>query len=516
MVPEPTSSGLDVLDRAWGGLRPGAAHLVYGPADSGRDRLALHLAWAAVERGGTCLFVSPEHAPEIARRGEALGFDVEAACAGGRLRLLATDPAALSAADDQALGDALAELAGLVCEAAPDLTVLDGLAPLLRFQQPGALREALRTLLGALHQGGVTTVLLLGEPASEAARQLVAFLRAETEATLRLDAWNPTEAPPPNIAPVSGNDGHAGGGAAEPDLRVTPPAPSEPEDALSEPVQEEAPDATPPASDDEPTEPAEPVDEAETPPAESASPIRYVDARTPFQALPLRVDTFEARTRQVPAQIGTARTLATGATDPGRPARTPPLAADPFARATRPLIPSGTPEAAGAAEERPPRRPRGIPTQATAAPRRPSEPFRHVTLIPSPAPAFAPQHSVAAFADALDAAIKRAETPFLVLALRLSSSAPGHFRLIAGGLSEGLQEGDLLALDEAQRRLAVLLPGRRAEATSRVFGRLKHHLQRVAPAEATLVLRSLSTIVVPNGEPFRSAEEFFAYAFEEP
>jgi hypothetical protein len=115
------------------------------------------------------------------------------------------------------------------------------------------------------------------------------------------------------------------------------------------------------------------------------------------------------------------------------------------------------------------------------------------------------------FAEAFAAARARSGEPFLLLSFRAEAGVP--FDALATGLARAAGPADALLADADRQRLALLLPGRTREAAQGVFRHLKHAL-REAGAEAAL--REVSALVLPDGEPFRSAEDFFARAFDAP
>jgi circadian clock protein KaiC len=91
-------SGIAELDQLLGGgIAAGSSTLVVGPAGTGKSLLALHYVAAAVERGeSAALFVFDEELGLLFGRANAMGFDLEAMQASGKLFIEQMDAAELS------------------------------------------------------------------------------------------------------------------------------------------------------------------------------------------------------------------------------------------------------------------------------------------------------------------------------------------------------------------------------------------------------------------------------------
>jgi circadian clock protein KaiC len=91
-------AGLDAL--LGGGLHPGTATLVMGPAGAGKSTLAAQFTFAAAERGqNVAFFVFDESSSTLLRRTSETGIDLEKHIAAGRCAIKQVDPAELSAGE---------------------------------------------------------------------------------------------------------------------------------------------------------------------------------------------------------------------------------------------------------------------------------------------------------------------------------------------------------------------------------------------------------------------------------
>jgi len=110
--------------------------------------------------------------------------------------------------------------------------------------------------------------------------------------------------------------------------------------------------------------------------------------------------------------------------------------------------------------------------------------------------------------------------PFLLLALRMDrsegrESRPFDFDFLMDLVREELHVHDDMLAEPEDERLVVLLADSRPEDAQDFFSRLKERLRAESPRQADHLLHSVSAIVVPDGRPFQTADEFLAYALDE-
>lgn len=150
------SSALDAL--LGGGITPGTATLLSGPAGVGKSTTAIQIVVAALARGErAAYFLFDERLPTLLKRSAALGMDLAPAIAAGQLQIRAIDPAELSPG----------EFAGVVRRAVEDggarVVVIDSLnAYLQSMPDEKFLVLQMHELLTFLGQKGVIPILILG------------------------------------------------------------------------------------------------------------------------------------------------------------------------------------------------------------------------------------------------------------------------------------------------------------------------------------------------------------------
>ncbi|WP_302479968.1 ATPase domain-containing protein [Sphingomonas bacterium] len=153
------STGSGQLDALMGGgLVPGTATLLTGPAGVGKTTAAVQCMVAAIERGDrAAYFLFDERLPTLMIRSAALGMDLQPHIDSGLLELRAIDPAEMSPGEFAAL------IRDSVNERGAKVVVIDSLnAYLHSMPNEQFLVLQMHELLTYLGQQGVVSLLILG------------------------------------------------------------------------------------------------------------------------------------------------------------------------------------------------------------------------------------------------------------------------------------------------------------------------------------------------------------------
>lgn len=516
-------SGLPTVDAQWGGFAVGGSYLLVGRSGAGRSALALQTAGAVVDAGGRALLMSPRTPEALAEAGSADGFDLRAAHATGRLRLLRMPAAAdLATRGSDGLDRAYHDLAALVATERPERVVVEDFTPLVQFDTFDRFRAAFAALADGLRDAGVTLVVGLGEPANAASEHLLAVVRELVDGTVTLDVDGETR----RLVLLHRDDAaptdRAGAEAPQPEMDAETPVEMSAETLAFEAPRTEMPDteaieeteATESFEEVEADAPPEDPPTAEAPDAGPSSDGASVATEPPV--LTPAPDLHEAPVAFPPNRHSTG----SGSESLPRTRIVPPPDADPSL-----LEPAGDsfgqdPAASmfeqgylvdsGAS---------GVVGFVPAA----AEPVSFAP-VEAPPPAFASGGSTPSAGPAAEVrralddafAARAGGTPFLVVAVRMEASAPesAHFFAIADGLRRALRTSDRLLVDLPRRRAVVVLPGVGAEGSGTLFAGLQAHLRSTLGPEAEGILRAVGAVSVPDGQPFTTTDELLAYAYE--
>lgn len=141
-----------------GGLVPGTATLLIGPAGVGKTTATVQCVMAALERGDSAVyFLFDERLPTLLKRSAELGIDLQPYLENGRLQIRAIDPAELSPGEFAGAVRVAVEKRG--CR----VVVIDSLnAYLQSMPDEQFLVLQMHELLTYLGQQGIVTLLILG------------------------------------------------------------------------------------------------------------------------------------------------------------------------------------------------------------------------------------------------------------------------------------------------------------------------------------------------------------------
>jgi KaiC/GvpD/RAD55 family RecA-like ATPase len=456
-------SGIEPIDREWGGLYRGGAYLVYGRAASGRGLLTLRYVKAGLDLGDRCLFVASERFRDLAVEASSIGLDLRRARLQGTVRLTRVPPL-VNVPDDEdgAIAQAVADLAALIRREHPERVVVNDFLPFVMFRSSDRFRRAFVEMLEALDGVDSTVLIALPEPANDQSARVVDFVSTKMTGTIHVEPFEYDPSSTERRLTLTPHVGHFGGRVVcRWDLAALVRLPSSPASPPPAPVDRGSAGTTG-------AEPAGPV-----PPAPAAA------AAPPVPAGP-----EEPVTSPEPAEPDEpVESIAPAA------AAAPPEPVEPAASAE----PSPLTEPSPLAEPSPPAEPT------------PPDPERD------------------AFRARLDRQFERRErggTPFLLLAMRLDrdgngATRPFDFEFIIDLVTDSLRSQDSVLVKPDTERLVVWLADSTPDDAQDFFARLRRTLEAEAPQRAGQLLHAVSAIVVPDGRPFQTGGEFLAYALDE-
>jgi KaiC/GvpD/RAD55 family RecA-like ATPase len=164
-------SGISLVDRAWGGFYEGGSYLIVGPRKSGRTSLALQFACEAASRKEACLYFTTMRPRYLSIQAASIGIHLERLLAEKSMAMMRIlSPASAPARDN------FAEYIDAVQESIqahrPDRVVIDELTPLVGPGDQGDPAPALASLTERLESNGITSLYVIGEPATPSSRKL--------------------------------------------------------------------------------------------------------------------------------------------------------------------------------------------------------------------------------------------------------------------------------------------------------------------------------------------------------
>ncbi len=466
-------TGIAPVDRTWGGFYRGGSYLLYGRAFSGRDLLPLRFVQTGAQSGETGLLLSAARPKDLIIQAASIGFDLRGACTRGQVRLMRMPPVLrrLSEHDDD-IARALGDLVAILRQGRPQRLVIHDFMPFTAFQSYDRMRTAFVEMLEQTDVLDMTTLLVMPQPANAQSARVIDFMKGQVTATLHveMDAEHPDGTERRLV--LMPNIGHLQRQTVEMwDLRdvveeVVPPPHARYLQAPSAP-------STPPAA------------------AEWEAPGGAEDARqagTRYRIVPLGAARQQRPPDRAPGvKLGQPAPAASG---PAAPLPGPALSSSAGGYTAGTHFSSSLPAAA--------------PVETPAAPR-----FATIE-----------KTSRAAFATRLQQQFDRRDAggaQFLLVALRIEPQArqgPFDFETLSDLAVDTLRPHDDAFVDAVREHLIIFLADARPEEQHAFFTRFKARLREQVPQQAEGLIQAVSAFVVPDGQPFSTAEDFLRYVLD--
>lgn len=505
-------SGINVIDEAWGGLYRGGTYLVYGQAWSGRSLFTLQFTATGVSQQERCLYIFSERPGDLVIQAAAIHFNLRGAADQGLVKLMRI-PLSFKPEDmnDEDLHDALMDLVDVIMEEKPDRLIIDNFTKFAGFSSVEAFDKSFTEILDRLELVNTTMILGLGEPVNANAKEIVERIARQVTGTVHISNNNDDPYASARFVTIVPNIGHLEGAVAdywdvgamiehnEAQQAFIDPQPI----AVLPPVPEPTPTPAPPVP--EPIQiPEMPVIDLAEELTPEVQPVAIPEVQEP-------VFTADHPTGKAEEVVDFNPIVLPPNMPP--PRRLSELPGKQHVFNAPPSIPTPAPPSVPVVAEVPELSVPGFERleaveSTSSSVKDDGVPMRDFT-------------DVTAFATLLDEEFKRRDqdgTPFILIAMRMDKrenrkARPFDFEFILDLVTESLQETDHLLVNPEKERLVILRTSPKKDAQN-FFSELMEKLRAEAPQQAEQMLRSVSAIVVPDGKPFKNAQEFLAYAMD--
>jgi len=169
-------SGFDFVDKSWGGIYRGGSYLVVGPRKSGRTLMGLKFALEAAQNNEVCLYFTNMRPKDLMIQAASLNFDIQSYMNSNKIIVVRVgDPAEVYSIPnhDRYLADYFKDIITVVAQYKPSRIVFDELTPYIGFNNINALKNAFLNSLENIEERDITSLFIVGEPATEKAEALV-------------------------------------------------------------------------------------------------------------------------------------------------------------------------------------------------------------------------------------------------------------------------------------------------------------------------------------------------------
>ncbi|MHB8581455.1 MAG: RAD55 family ATPase [Ignavibacteriaceae bacterium] len=208
-------SGISLVDNAWGGFYRGGTYLLIGPRKSGRTILALQYALECANQKEVCLFFTSMRPKDLMIHASSIDFDLQYYMNQNLIIVVRVAPPSdlygVGNPDDF-LVEYLNDIVTVVEQYQPNKIVFDELTPFIGFNNINLLQDAFVHTTESIEESGITSLFVLGEPATSLANSIVDALATYSTGIIFLQK-NDSE---PNalhggLMTITPNIGHAEG-----------------------------------------------------------------------------------------------------------------------------------------------------------------------------------------------------------------------------------------------------------------------------------------------------------------
>lgn len=208
-------SGISLIDKAWGGLYQGGTYLLVGAHKSGKTTLALEFVKECMEQKEVCLYFTTRRPKDLILHAASINFDLNTYIAQNNVVVVRVD-SSISLSEtrepDSVLAEYIKDIVNLVEQYQPAKIVFDELTPFIGFKDFKLLEETFAKTFEAIEDFGVTSLIILGDPITAAAKKIVDVLASHSTGIIYLQIGdNGENKMTSGIIAITPNTGHSEG-----------------------------------------------------------------------------------------------------------------------------------------------------------------------------------------------------------------------------------------------------------------------------------------------------------------
>lgn len=170
------SSGFGFLDKKWGGIYRGGSYLLVGPRKSGRTLLGLQFALEAAKSNEVCLYFTNMRPKDLMIQAASLNFDIQSYMNQNLIIVVRVAPPndiyEYPNPDDYLI-EYLNDIITVVNQYNPQRIIFDELTHYIGFDNIDTLKDTFLNTLEYIEERDISSLFLVGEPATTKAEEIV-------------------------------------------------------------------------------------------------------------------------------------------------------------------------------------------------------------------------------------------------------------------------------------------------------------------------------------------------------
>ncbi|PIQ11354.1 MAG: hypothetical protein COW71_00865 [Ignavibacteriales bacterium CG18_big_fil_WC_8_21_14_2_50_31_20] len=186
-------SGFALIDQKWGGVYRGGSYLVVGPRKSGRTLISLQFALEAAEANETCVFFTTMRPRDLMIHSASLNVDLQKHMNKNRIIVVRVTPPNdiydMYNPDDFLI-EYMNDIITVVSQYKPSRLVFDELTPYIGFKNLDLLDDVFAHLIETIEEKNITSMFVVGEPATSKTEAIINILKDNVTAHLSLHKIN--------------------------------------------------------------------------------------------------------------------------------------------------------------------------------------------------------------------------------------------------------------------------------------------------------------------------------------
>ena len=183
------NSGIQLVDNTWGGFYKGGTYLLVGERKTGKTLISIQYAMEAAKQKGTCLFFTNARPKDVIIQAASIDVDLEDYINQNKIIIVRVAPPTdvYGFSDrDNLLSEYLTDIENLVNQYNPTRLVFDEITPYIDYEDTGKLKSVFASTFEGIEDRGITSLLVLREPASMEAQLIFNVLGSFATGVIQL------------------------------------------------------------------------------------------------------------------------------------------------------------------------------------------------------------------------------------------------------------------------------------------------------------------------------------------
>lgn len=208
-------SGIPIVDSAWGGFYHGGTYLLVGEKKSGKTLLSLQYAFEAAKNKQVCLYFTNSRPKDLMIHAASIDIDLENYINQNTIivvRVAQPTETTEFKSRDEFLNDYLHDIISVINQYNPARIIFDELTPYVEYENLNNLREAFGSMVETIEDMGITSLLILHEPAAQSSKMIFNVLNSFATGIIQLHKSEESEdQQQPGVIDITPNIGHTEG-----------------------------------------------------------------------------------------------------------------------------------------------------------------------------------------------------------------------------------------------------------------------------------------------------------------